>query len=263
MSSRAASTPERRELRSSDACCPVVELRQYALHPGQRETLITLFESELLETQEAVGIRVIAQFRDIDRPDVFTWLRGFSNMPTRAAALRAFYEGPVWAAHRDAANRTMIDSDNVRLLRPARPGSGFVLDRAERPAPESTVVGEELIVCTICTLTATAAATFADEFERTIAPIITANGAPPLAVFETEPSVNTFPRLPVREGEHAFVWFARFSDLAAHHRHIEALEGSRAWRESVRPMLDRQLQAPMETLRLTPTAHSRLAGWSR
>lgn len=39
----------------------------------------------------------------------------------------------VWHAHRDAANDTMIDSDNVLLLRPARPGSRFVLDAAERP----------------------------------------------------------------------------------------------------------------------------------
>jgi hypothetical protein len=157
----------------------------------------------------------------------------------------------------------VIDSDNVRLLRPVRPGSGFVLDRAERQAPASSVVGQELSVCTICTLTATAAATFADEFERAIAPVLAANGAAPLAVFETEPSVNNFPRLPVREGEHAFVWFARFPDGATHREHVARLEESRDWRELVRPMLDRQLQAPMESWRLTLTAQSRLAGWSR
>ncbi|PYQ18275.1 MAG: hypothetical protein DMF79_15470 [Acidobacteria bacterium] len=101
-------------------CCPVIELRQYTLHPGQRDSLIALFDREFVETQEATGMRVIAQFRDLDRPDVFTWLRGFPDMPTRTASLGAFYGEPVWAAHRAAANATMVSTDNVRLLRPSR-----------------------------------------------------------------------------------------------------------------------------------------------
>jgi len=43
-------------------CCPVVELRYYALRPGKRETLIALFDHEFIETQEEVGIQLIAQF---------------------------------------------------------------------------------------------------------------------------------------------------------------------------------------------------------
>src|SRR5262249_563053 len=100
------------------ACCSIVELRQYTLRPGKRELLIELFDRDLIEPQETAGMCVIGQFRDLDRPDVFTWLRGFESMPQRRAALSAFYEGPVWARHQDAANSTMIDSDNVRLLRP-------------------------------------------------------------------------------------------------------------------------------------------------
>jgi hypothetical protein len=260
MSSEVANALDEPQSRAIRACCPVVELRQYTLHPGQREMLIALFDSEFVETQEAVGMRVIAQFRDIERPDVFTWLRGFSDMPTRATALRAFYEGPVWTAHRDAANRTMIDFDNVRLLRPARPGSGFMLDDTERPPRGSIVVREELIVCTIYMLSAAAAPGFAELFERIMAPVLGANGASPIAVFETEPSANNFPRLPVREGEHAFVWFARFRDVGAYDRHVAALERSRDWRELVCPMLDRQLEAPTEVWRLAPTARSQIPG---
>jgi hypothetical protein len=108
-------------------CCPVVELRQYTLKPGQRDVLIELFEREFIETQEATGMIVIGQFRDLNNADRFVWLRGFSDMATRAQALEEFYGGPVWKAHRDAANATMIDSDNVLLLRPARSNSGFSL----------------------------------------------------------------------------------------------------------------------------------------
>jgi hypothetical protein len=38
-------------------------------------------------------------------------------MTARHESLAAFYDGPVWAKHRDAANATMVDSDNVMLLR--------------------------------------------------------------------------------------------------------------------------------------------------
>ena len=39
--------------------CPIVELRQYTLHPGQRDVLIELFDRELVESQEAVGMAIL------------------------------------------------------------------------------------------------------------------------------------------------------------------------------------------------------------
>src|SRR5215468_10433951 len=97
---------------------PIVELRQYTLRPGQREVLIELFDREFVETQEAAGMAVLGQFRDLDAPDRFVWLRGFPDMPSRAASLDAFYGGPTWKTHGRAANATMVDSDDVLLLRP-------------------------------------------------------------------------------------------------------------------------------------------------
>jgi NIPSNAP len=124
--------------RSSRLCCPIVELRHYTLHPGKRDVLIDLFDREFIETQEAVGIKVIGQFRNVDDPDRFVWLRGFRDMTSRAKALQDFYGGPVWKAHREAANPTMIDSDNVLLLRPALPTSGFSLENTKRPLSAPT-----------------------------------------------------------------------------------------------------------------------------
>ena len=101
--------------------CTVIELRDYLMQPHQRDVLIELFEREFIETQEALGMRVIGHFRDLDRPDHFVWLRGFADMPARQRGLEGFYSGATWLAHRNAANATMIDSDDVRLLRCARP----------------------------------------------------------------------------------------------------------------------------------------------
>ena len=85
----------------------IVELRQYTLHPGQRDVLIGLFEQEFVESQESLAMPILGTFRDLDKPDRFVWLRGFQDMAARAPALKAFYEGPVWQAHRNAANATM------------------------------------------------------------------------------------------------------------------------------------------------------------
>ena len=42
----------------------VLELRQYTLRPGQREVLVELFDRELVESQEALGMRVL--FVDVE-----------------------------------------------------------------------------------------------------------------------------------------------------------------------------------------------------
>ena len=232
-------------------CCAVVELRQYTLHPGARDVLIRLFDREFVETQEAVGMSVIGQFRDLDDPNRFVWLRGFPDMTTRAQALQAFYGGPVWAEHRDAANATMIDSDDVLLLRPARPGSGFSL-RNGRPAPGAEEPREAVVTAMICHGDGSQ-----DEplslFARVLEPAWTAAGADVAGCFVTESSPNTFPALPVREGENVVVWFSRFQDCESHERHVAALSRSPEWRAATR-----ELNGRLEVLRLSPTARSRL-----
>lgn len=257
MESREAEGAARTE--PAQTCCPIVELRQYTLHPGQRDVLIALFEREFIESQEAVGMRLIGQFRDLDDPNRFVWLRGFGDMPSRAAALHAFYGGPLWKAHRDAANATMIDSSNVLLLRPARAGSGFALGGGDQLPPGANMGGGGLVVATIYHFAAPVGADFLAFFERSLAPAVTEAGATLLASFVTENSVNTFPALPVRDGEHVFVWFAGFADQAAYERHLTALAQSPRWREALEE-LARRLKGPPEVRRLAPTARSRLRG---
>jgi hypothetical protein len=89
--------------------------------------LIDLFDREFVESQEALGMKVIGQFRDLDNPDRFVWLRGFRDMPSRAQALKDFYGSPVWKGHREAASATMIDSDNVLLLEPGNANFGILV----------------------------------------------------------------------------------------------------------------------------------------
>ncbi|RWO76584.1 MAG: NIPSNAP family protein [Mesorhizobium sp.] len=242
---------------------PVVELRQYTLKPGRRDTLIGIFDGHLIKGQEAADMTIIGQFRDLDRPDMFIWLRVFEGMEARKNALTAFYEGPVWAAWRDAANATMISSDDVLLLKPAWPGAGFdlsgsqraALDGYEKPSGDNRL--SDIVVIKIHHLRHGAEADFASRFKTDAIAVLAAHGARPLAAFVSEPAENSFPRLPVRSGENVFISVAAFDSADAHARHEAVLASSPEWQAFER---DAQscLARSTETLRLSPTSQSLL-----
>jgi hypothetical protein len=217
----------------------VYELRQYTLHPGQRDVLIDLFEREFVETQEAVGMRVPATFRDLGNPDRFVWLRTFSDMPARLEGLAAFYGGPVWKANRDASNGTLIDSDNVLLLRPTSPGAGFALDGLARPPVGAVLASAPTVLAVIHYFESPIDEPLIDLFDRKVLPQLE---TPPLARLCTRYAENNFPALPVRTGEHVLVWFS-FDQPA------ELLAQLSSWDDRV---------VDTEVLRLAPTARSLL-----
>jgi len=170
----------------------IYELRQYTLRPGCRERLVDLFEREFVESQESLGAIVVGHFRDLDRPDMFVWVRGFADMEVRRRALTEFYDGPVWLAHRETANATMVDSDDVLLLH----GDPLDLPRVEVEAVASTVVA----------LIAPPGPGPAAALER----IAATPGVRRIGTVRTEHSANNFPRLPIREGEDVVVSFVAY-----------------------------------------------------
>jgi hypothetical protein len=232
----------------------VVELRRYTLRPGQRETLVELFDATFVESQEAVGIDVIGQFRELDDPDVFTWVRGFPNMEERARSLAEFYGGATWHAHARAANATMLDSDNVLLLRPARPDSAFLLPARHHEGHASC---GHVAAVTLHLEPGADESDIVSFFELAIAPGLAAAEGSVLGYFVTDPSRNTFPGLPVREGVNVFVFFVGCDDRLTLERVVDPrCRLSRTTAEAPR------LSCPAEKLRLEPTARSRLNGES-
>ena len=244
---------------SAKTYSPIVDLRMYTHQPNRRDDFIKLFEDQFIETQEAVGIQVIGQFYDLDDPNRCVWLRGFNDMSARKESLTAFYTGPIWKALRDKTNATLIDSDNVLLMRQVHPTSGFALN-GNRPPLGSHTKQDGFMTATIYYFDAPVDSDFINYFENTIKPTLTNAGASVLAYFVTEDSPNTFPRLPVREGEHAFVWFAGFQEEEAHQSHLAELEESKIWKCEISKFLKKHLKGTPEILRLAPTPRSRLTG---
>ena len=236
--------------KASGRRCEVIELRQYTLHARRRDDLISLFDREFIGPQEALGIRVIGQFRDRDDPDRFVWLRGFDTMRARGIALPAFYHGPVWQAHRNEANATMLDSDNVMLLRPS-------VGTFEQP--DSDRRGRGTILVGIHYLGDVDAAKFAGFFGSGMQPIIEAAGAKVIGCFHSYPGDNNFPQLPIREKEPAFVWLAQLADEPSMTALFERLRSLTGWRDTAPAECLPALMRKPELLRLAPTQGSLLA----
>ena len=234
--------------------CTVIELRDYLMQPDRRDVLIELFEREFIAEQEAAGMRVLGQFRDLDRPDHYVWLRGFADMPSRQRGLEAFYGGDTWLAHRNAANVTMIDSDDVRLLRYARPAWALAspaAPRAHRDAEAATP--QSVFVLMVAVLAAPADDAFRRRFERDALPLLRECGLMPIAVLETEPAPNNYPRLPIRTDAPVFAWLSRSGSAAAADTALARWDGSLRAAAVFAPRLGIE---KLERRRLQPAARS-------
>ncbi|MEU3253593.1 NIPSNAP family protein [Streptomyces sp. NPDC006997] len=234
----------------------VIELRQYTLRPGRRAALVELFDREFVETQEAAGMTVLGQFRDLDDPDRFVWLRGFPDMAVRHTALASFYGGPVWAEHGPRANATMVDSDDVLLLRPLDADTGPAVSPATRPGP-GAAAPDRLVAVTVWSFPP-GRSDGPTLVRDGLVPALRRTGPAPLAVLGTETAPNTFTRLPVRTGENVVAVLTSYPDDRARRRHAADLAADALARDAVLPGLQRESAAAPLTLRLTPTGRSLL-----
>lgn len=231
----------------------VFELRQYTLRGGTRDAFVSLFEANFVESQNGVGAHVLGVFRDLDDPDRFVWMRGFRDMSARRDALHAFYGGqPAWLANRAAANAMIVDSDNALLLRPSRAGIALL------PTSRSGTTAKGIVSAMIHYLGTVDCNAFTQFFEQLMLPDLRAAGAEPVACLVTEESSNDFPRLPVREHERVFVWFARWPDASAEEAFIARFSALSGWRDSAPEGVLPALMRKPERLRLAPAVKSEL-----
>jgi hypothetical protein len=221
---------------------PIIELRQYTLHPGRRADLAEVFEEHFVTGQEAAGITLGGLFEDEDADDRFVWLRGFADLDQRTDALETFYGGPVWRAHGPRANATMIDSDDVYLLQPTDPRRPAASAVAPGPGPR-----EDRVLAGICPLDGDP-----DRERRWVteaAAILEAELAVRVAMWRSHPGPNGFPALPVND-EQVLVWQASFPSEREREAALGRLAASPDWTAVFAPGIGR-------LLRLRPLASSR------
>src|SRR4029450_51348 len=101
---------------------------------------------------------------------------------------------------------------NVLLLHTVAPPGGSTDLLAKRPSTGAPTPQSALVTATIYSLRADTRREFATFFRERLLPALRESGITPRAIFASEHSPNTYPALPVREGEEVVVWFASFEN---------------------------------------------------
>jgi hypothetical protein len=146
----------------------------------------------------------------------------------------------------------MLDSDNVLLLRPIGPGPAF----SRQAAPHAATDG--IIGATIHYLGTSDAMQFAHFFEQAVLPHLAAQGVRPIACLVTEEAANNFARLPIREHDRTFIWFARWANPSAESAFAARFSALSGWRDGAPDSILPAFMRKPERLRLMPTSRSAL-----
>lgn len=177
---------------ANDVQTPVVELRRYELRPGRFDDFVDLFETRFIEPQESGGARILGSFAVEGAPNSIVWLRGFTHLSARPRALEAFYSGPIWQMHRDAANAAIAEDSNVHLMRAIAPEGGLQIS-VRRPAPGERRPSSQYQLM----ISELRFAEALGSYHLWLRLLLRKAGADPLASFGTLVADNNYPRLPV------------------------------------------------------------------
>ena len=219
--------------------------------------MVRLYDRHFIESQEAYSITTIGQFRFLNDPSIFFWLRGFDSIDARPIDLNAFYHGATWQSLRGKANALLLDTDNVLLLEPAHEGAGFSLPLIP-PSALSQPKPRGLLVFTMYYLGSDTGPQFDRMFEASIRPVMQDRGARIIATFITDPSPNNYPRLVVRSDANVFAWFACFSNEDSYNRYETALRADPRWWKIQGNLALAHMYVPADVHLLVPTPRSAL-----
>ena len=94
----------------------IVEMRTMRVKPGRRGDFLEVFQTRSMPAQAALGIKMLRPFLSVEDPDVFFFIRGFPDMPSRDTMKDQFYEGPVWKGELEALLLPLLDSYDVVVI---------------------------------------------------------------------------------------------------------------------------------------------------
>ena len=193
----------------TDQNISVIELRNYILKPGKRDSFINYFEENFIQSQIELGGYPVGQFRVTGMDDNFFWIRGFADMDSRSKFLPAFYYGPVWKQYGAVANSMLLNNDNVYLLKPLtwngglQHGKSITIDQLK--ARRGIVVIDFYIANTkLNKLIA--------FFSETYISILEKAGIENYTLWTSELAENDFPRLPVFQDKNLLAAITFYKD---------------------------------------------------
>jgi len=205
-----------------------IELLVYRARPEHRDTFVQYFEEHFLESQEVLGSRIWGQFRDLDDPASFVWVRGFQSMDERKSCLEQFYSSDTWFEYRPAVLQMLVSAANTRLLEPAGPGDAFEADLRRQPVagdPHGDPDWEAnagIVVVEVFVETKDNADHLIGIVRARADDAMVASGAHSLGLYRSSEEPNSYPRLPLIEHERVVVWFGSFESEGSYRAAAEA-----------------------------------------
>jgi hypothetical protein len=108
----------------------LLEIRTYRLLPGVRDEFVAWFQANARPAMEAAELPVIGPFVSSEDPDVFVYLRTFTDREDRERRCDAFYSSTVWTEQLRDRALAMEHGFEVRLLE-STPGGTVLTNTAE------------------------------------------------------------------------------------------------------------------------------------
>ncbi len=97
----------------------IVEMRTYRLKPGLRDRFLEIFRTRSIPEHRRLGMRISEPFLSVEDPDVFFFMRGFPDLPSREPLKASFYEGELWKRELEQVLMPMIERYDVVLVEDA------------------------------------------------------------------------------------------------------------------------------------------------
>jgi hypothetical protein len=94
----------------------IVEMRTYRLKPGLRDRFLQVFRAQSIPEHRRLGMKISEPLLSVEDPDVFFFMRGFPDLPSREPLKASFYEGELWQRELEGVLMPMIDRYEVVVV---------------------------------------------------------------------------------------------------------------------------------------------------
>ncbi|CAA9517955.1 MAG: hypothetical protein AVDCRST_MAG96-2786 [uncultured Segetibacter sp.] len=202
----------------------VIELRNYLLKPGQRDSFVDGFETKLLDTLNAHKNYILGQYRVKDAKDNFVWIRGFDDMPARKQALTNFYASRHWAKNKSIPEAYLIGYTNVHLLKPLLISSKKIdssthFDTEWFGRPKGVTIIDFFVANEMRNKLIDFVANKYDS-------VVRAAGVKDISYWVCETAPNNYPNLPAFQDKNLLVSISHYNDLADYHAAVKKIRES-------------------------------------
>lgn len=94
----------------------IIEMRTYKTKPGMRSRFLEIFRTKSVPAHDQIGMKILGPFLSVEDPDVFFFMRGFPDLPSREPMKAKFYEGELWKSELESVLMPMLEKYEAVLV---------------------------------------------------------------------------------------------------------------------------------------------------